>query len=137
MKNKKGFTLIELLAVIVILAIIMVIAVPQILTVINNSKNKAWDESVGLIEDAIELNTALANTGMAEGTFTTLSAACGTNVETNKIIKSIADYDDITVDCDSTESPYTFVISPIANGQFDSHAPTNLECTVTGGCQVK
>ena len=62
MKNKKGFTLIELLAVIVILAIIMVIAVPQILEVINNSRNKAWDESVGLIEDAIELNIGLSGT---------------------------------------------------------------------------
>ena len=40
--NKKGFTLIELLAVIVILAIIMVIAVPQILNVIDKSRDSAW-----------------------------------------------------------------------------------------------
>ena len=39
--NKKGFTLIELLAVIVILAIIMVIAVPQILNVIQSSRDSA------------------------------------------------------------------------------------------------
>ena len=133
MKNKKGFTLIELLAVIVILAIIMVIAVPQILNVINNSKNKAWDESVGLIEDAIELNTALSNTGMAEGTFTSLAATCSGNV--NDIISSIADYEDLTVSsCTESSGTYTFTLT--GSGQFDNKTAT-LECTVTGGCQVK
>ncbi len=134
--NKKGFTLIELLAVIVILAIIMVIAVPQILNVINSSRNKAWDESVGLIEDAIELNTALANTGMAEGTFTTLDAACGTSVNTDAIIKTIADYGDVTVNCNSTTSPYEFVITGVSGGQF-SGMTTTLQCTATGGCSIK
>ena len=42
--NKKGFTLIELLAVIVILAIIMVIAVPQILNVIQSSREFSLEE---------------------------------------------------------------------------------------------
>ena len=54
MKNKKGFTLIELLAVIVILAVIMVIAVPQILNVIEKSKESAASSSIKLVKDAIK-----------------------------------------------------------------------------------
>ena len=42
----KGFTLIELLAVIVILAIIALIAVPQILNLIDDSKEKSAKISV-------------------------------------------------------------------------------------------
>ena len=57
--DKKGFTLIELLAVIVILAIIMVIAVPQILNVIENSRESAWKSNVKMIADGIELGKKL------------------------------------------------------------------------------
>ena len=140
MKNKKGFTLIELLAVIVILAIIMVIAVPQILEVINNSRNKAWDESVGLIGDAIELNIGLSGTGMADGYFERLGVACTpstSNTEsiksmsTNDIIKSIAKYDNLTVTCDPSDETYTFTLT--GSGQFDRKTDL-LRCTETGGC---
>lgn len=41
MKNNKGFTLIELLAIIVLLAIISIIAIPNILNLIENSKEGA------------------------------------------------------------------------------------------------
>jgi type IV pilus assembly protein PilA len=41
MKKNKGFTLIELLAVIIVLAIIMVLTIPNVLSTMNNSKNKA------------------------------------------------------------------------------------------------
>ena len=51
----KGFTLIELLAVIVILAIIVLIAVPQILNLINNSKDKSSEISVKNYLKAVEL----------------------------------------------------------------------------------
>jgi prepilin-type N-terminal cleavage/methylation domain-containing protein len=54
LKNKKGFTLIELLAVIVILAIILVIAVPQILGVIQQSKEDSLKSSVRMFASAIE-----------------------------------------------------------------------------------
>ena len=53
MGNKiiKGFTLIELLAVIVILAIISLIATPIIINVVENSRMKAFENSVyGVIE---------------------------------------------------------------------------------------
>ena len=39
--NKKGFTLIELLAVIAILAILIVLAVPNILSIFQDSKDRA------------------------------------------------------------------------------------------------
>jgi len=54
MKRINGFTLIELLAVIVILAIIMVIAVPQILNIIDNSRESANNSSIKLIKNAIK-----------------------------------------------------------------------------------
>ena len=57
MKNK-GFTLIELLAVIVILAIIMVIAVPQILKVIEKSRENAAKSSIDLLKAGIQTQIA-------------------------------------------------------------------------------
>jgi prepilin-type N-terminal cleavage/methylation domain-containing protein len=53
MKNKKGFTLIELLAIIVILAIIAVITTPIILTIIENAKKGAAQDSAYGYKDAI------------------------------------------------------------------------------------
>lgn len=60
MKNNKGFTLIELLAVIVILTVIMVIAVPQILKVIESSRNSAAQSSIDLLKKAIQTQIASA-----------------------------------------------------------------------------
>ena len=47
---KKGFTLIELICVIVLLGLIAMIAIPTINTAINNSKERAYNEQVTLIE---------------------------------------------------------------------------------------
>ena len=66
-KNKKGFTLIELLAVIVILAVLMVIAVPQILNIIDNSRQSANTSSIKLIKDAIK--TQIASSSITENKF--------------------------------------------------------------------
>ena len=52
--KKKGFTLIELLAVIVVLAIIAVIAVPQILNVIEKSRQGAAESSALGYLNAVE-----------------------------------------------------------------------------------
>ncbi|MGI6324539.1 MAG: type II secretion system protein [Bacilli bacterium] len=49
---KKGFTLVELLAVIVILGIILAIAIPNILNLINNSKEQAYESQKRFIIDA-------------------------------------------------------------------------------------
>ena len=46
MKNKKGFTLTEIIGVIVLLGIIALISVPILNTVIQNSKQKAYDAQV-------------------------------------------------------------------------------------------
>ena len=48
---KKGFTLIELICVIVLLGLTAMIAIPTINTAINNSKERAYNEQVTLIED--------------------------------------------------------------------------------------
>ncbi len=61
MKKEKGFTLIELLAVIVILAIIMVIAVPQILNIIEKSKQTAALESAKLYIKSVNQQIAFNN----------------------------------------------------------------------------
>lgn len=44
MKNNKGFTLVELLATISILAIIMLLAVPNVVSVVQNSRNNTYVE---------------------------------------------------------------------------------------------
>ena len=56
-----GFTLVELLAVIVILAIILIIAVPGVLSIINKTKDSAYDRQVDMIKDAAK-NYVTANT---------------------------------------------------------------------------
>ena len=76
MKNKKGFTLIELLAVIVILAIIMVIAVPQILKVIENSRNNAAKSSMDLLKAGIQ--TQIASAELTNNPFTKDGDGCYT-----------------------------------------------------------
>lgn len=53
--KKKGFTLIELLAVIVLLALIAVIAVPQILKVIDSSKESSRKSSIDGMYSAIQI----------------------------------------------------------------------------------
>ncbi len=51
MKKKKGFTLIELLAAIVILAVIALIATPAIISVIENARKKAFENTAyGVLE---------------------------------------------------------------------------------------
>ena len=51
--RKNGFTLIELLAVIVILAIIALIATPIALGIINNAKEKAFEQTInGIVRSA-------------------------------------------------------------------------------------
>ena len=61
MKQKTGFTLVELLAVIVILAIVLIIAVPGVLSIINKTKDNAYDRQVDMIKDAAK-NYVTANT---------------------------------------------------------------------------
>ena len=77
MKNKKGFTLIELLAVIVILAIIMIIAVPQILNVIESSKNSSATSSIKLLKEGIKTQIVSSEL-MNENTFVKGQDGCYT-----------------------------------------------------------
>lgn len=51
---KKGFTLIELLAVIIILAILMVVAVPNVLSTLNDAKEKTFKTQAQSIWKAAE-----------------------------------------------------------------------------------
>jgi len=53
--KKKGFTLIELLAVIIILAIIGLITYPIVTKVINDSREKAYNENINMLEHAANL----------------------------------------------------------------------------------
>ncbi len=47
--NSRGFTLIELLSVIAILAIISLIAIPTVTNVINDSRDRAYDNQVNAL----------------------------------------------------------------------------------------
>ena len=52
MEKRKAFTLVELLAVIVILAIVLIITVPGVLSIINQTKNKAYESQIKIIKEA-------------------------------------------------------------------------------------
>ena len=135
--NKKGFTLIELLAVIVILAIIMVIAVPQILGVIDKSRESAWNDNVKMIEKAIETNETILSTGMATTDANSAISVYATNGCTSANIKKVADISDdttITPAGTQTSGSCVFDIEGTANGQFNGRAAQTMTCTQSAGC---
>ena len=49
--KQKGFTLIELVMVILVLGIIAIIAVPAVNSIIKDSKEKAYNSQIKMIED--------------------------------------------------------------------------------------
>ena len=131
--NKKGFTLIELLAVIVILAIIMVIAVPQILNVIQSSRDSAWKSNVKLIEEGIELGEATTTTGLTINYFS-ISTVCTAASDTSIVdsLKSVADIssDDTEVTCAGAGS-----VKVTGKGQFANQPAATITCT-NGNCST-
>lgn len=131
--NKKGFTLIELLAVIVILAIIMVIAVPQILNVIQSSRDSAWKSNVKLIEEGIELGEATTTTGLTSSNFS-ISTVCTAASDTSIVdsLKSVADIssDDTEVTCAGAGS-----VKVTGKGQFANQPAATITCT-NGNCST-
>ena len=131
--NKKGFTLIELLAVIVILAIIMVIAVPQILNVIQSSRDSAWKSNVKLIEEGIELGEATTTTGLTSSNVS-ISTVCTAASDTSIVdsLKSVADIssDDTEVTCAGAGS-----VKVTGKGQFANQPAATITCT-NGNCST-
>ena len=126
--DRKGFTLIELLAVIVILAIIMVRAVPQILNVIDKSKESAWESNIKMIEDGIETNEALVKTGMTnDGAVSVLSEAGCTK---DNIAKS-AEIDANGTDISASFATGTCTVTATGKNNFDGRTAT-ITCDSTG-----
>ena len=124
MKNKKGFTLVELLAIIVILAVIMVIAVPQILNVVNGSKNSAWKDNVNLIARAIKNNTQLLDPVSGNYKYS-ISSLCSNTSKLSEIVKM----EDTNVSCSGN------VFTLTGTGQFEGKKGTitcnNKKCSVS------
>ena len=121
--NQQGFTLIELLAIIVILAVIMAIAIPQVLNVVNGSKDSAWKDNVKMISKAIELNTQMLDPETGGYTYT-VESLCKNPNNVNKISKST----DTKVTCSSN----VFTIN--GTGQFDGKTAT-IDCR-NGSCST-
>ena len=132
--NKKGFTLIELLAVIVILAIIMVIAIPQILNVINDSRDASWKNSADMIAHSLELNSTLFDpqTGAKKFDIATNCSGASTTLKTN--LQRIVDLGDIsTVSCDASDSSngiYKFILDGGSGSFAGKYA--EVTCTING-----
>ena len=75
--NKRGFTLVELLATMVILGIIMVIAVPNVMGILNNSRNSAYVEDakklISLAEYKFRSDSSIMRPSVGKCTVLTLS----------------------------------------------------------------
>ncbi|MBQ9024260.1 MAG: type II secretion system protein [Bacilli bacterium] len=131
--NKKGFTLIELLAVIVILAIIMVIAVPQILNVINSSRESAWTNNVKLIARSIETNDSIADVNSSAGTKSYATGGC-----TDANVKQAGDIDETStqISTDGTTSGVCKITAtPIGQFAASGNKTATIECSATG-CSI-
>ena len=54
LKNKKGFTLIELIVVIAVLGMIAAIAIPKVGSVTSNARDRADEQTILILNEAIE-----------------------------------------------------------------------------------
>lgn len=79
--NKNGFTLVEILVTVVLITLLAVFITPKVRTLINNSKDKAYDGIVSTIEDAAKsytylntntVDTSITSSGYAEVSLLTL-----------------------------------------------------------------
>lgn len=66
--DERGFTLVELIVVMAILALLAVLAVPKFGTVLSDSKAKAHNANLRLIEQAAELYYTQTSTAQAQST---------------------------------------------------------------------
>ena len=125
MNNNKGFTLIELLAVIVILAIIMVIAVPQILNIIDSSRESAWDDNIKLIKNSLEIEYSMNNFEAAIS-----SKNCTSNVFSDKLkLASNIDTDSVKIsDISYSDSSCNFKLTPIGQFNNQNNKPVIFNC---------
>ncbi len=64
MRNKEGFTLVELIIVMAILAVLAGIAVPKFANVLAQSKIKAHNTNVEMLENAVETYSAQTDTAL-------------------------------------------------------------------------
>ncbi len=87
--NKKGFTLVELLLVIVIIAIISLVVLPNMMDILNVSKNKKWTS----IEDVVKTNLELYNIDYLEDLWNTYCVPDELTGETCENNPSISKYE--------------------------------------------
>ena len=98
--NKKGFTLIELLAVIVILAVVLVVTVPSVLNTIADTRQKAYEEEVEIIERYVNDEYEKCKYGLEESDYNSeiLNSDCSLNKEDEEELSanilSVTGYED-------------------------------------------
>ena len=115
----------------------MVIAVPQILNVIENSRESAWKSNVKMIAEGIELGKATSDFSTDKFNIndvcTGASGIEGTNLLDNESFLKIADVSsaDTKVTCTSTKGG----VKVEGQGQFKDQKAATLDCS-TGSCKV-
>ena len=113
---RKGFTLIELLAVIVILAIILVIAIPQIVRIIKNVQDSAYESNKQMMTEAAKIYMA-NNIGNTFNEVTTISLE---DLKNNGYIKEIKD--------SKTGNTCSGVVTIVKNENNEYEYTPYLEC---------
>ena len=130
--KKKGFTLVELLAVIVVLGLLLIIAVPQVIRVINNSKDSSFQKDVLTIKNTIELYTNTIDSVNNE--YNKISTLCSGN--TTDIIGDLAKVSNIDIQCTipaTSSEDYTFSLTG-KNNYNDRSA--QIVCNENGACNI-
>lgn len=93
---KKGFTLIELIATIVLLGVIAFIAYPQVSKSIQNSREKAFEETKKNIIKAANKYSAENDASMENNGYILLSTLIESGSLENKVYKNPLTGDEIT-----------------------------------------
>ena len=134
--NNKGFTLVEVLAVIVILGIIAGIAAPNVLSTINNSKNKSYDIMISNIITASKSLYEEVEYGGTIHNYTTNDSQAE-EIEETTTTEELIEESDITDEVKITNNTITISLQTLVSNGFISGTCNTNDTETNNNCKKK